>query len=53
MKRFESNVAAHGFSRPAIASASMIAAAAPFVMPHFLKPDAVQTVRATGESLPT
>ena len=48
MKRFASNVASHGFGRSSIRSASMIAAAAPFVMPHFLKPDAVQSGAGRG-----
>jgi hypothetical protein len=53
LKRFASNVAAHGFSIPPIASASISAAAAALVKPHFLKPLAVHTWREIGESFPT
>ena len=38
LKRLASNVSSHSGGSPAIAPESMSAAAAPFVMPHFLKP---------------
>ena len=53
LTRLVSKSEAQAFSRPATLSASMIPAAVPLVIPHFLNPVATKTRSEPGDTGPT